>query len=77
MGKTYSRNSENKGDPQVNIINSLEQHTGAHEEHEVKLWLLLTLVTVLLLLTIHREYARRVKKRAIINARSIVRLNEV
>ena len=77
MGKTYFYNNENKGDPQVNVINTLEQHSGAHEEHKVKLRIISMLLTALVLLTLHREYTRRVKKRAIVTARSVARLDDV
>ena len=77
MGKSYSRSVETKGDAQVNIINALEAHSEAHDGHELKLWTIIALVALLLAIIVHREYTRRVKKRAIITARSMARLDEV
>ena len=64
MGKSYSRSIENKGDAQVSVINTLENHSEAHDGHEVKLWTILALVIILLAFTVHREYAKIIKKRA-------------
>lgn len=77
MGKTYSRNNENNGDPQVNIVNTLEGHSEAHNGHEAKLWIIIVLVGILLAIILNREYTRRVKKRAIVTAKSIARLEEI
>ena len=64
MGKSYSRAVKHKGDPQVKVINTLEKHTTAHSGHDIKLLVILVLVAILLVITLHREYARRMKKRA-------------
>ena len=77
MGKSYSRNVENTGDAQVNIFNALETHSDAHAGHEVKLYTIIALLGILLAIILHREYTRRVKKRAIITAKSMARLDEV
>ena len=73
MGKSYSRQQDNNGDAQVNVYNALEAHSEDHEGHDIKLWIILVLLAILL----HREYARRLKKRAIVSAKSMARLNEV
>ena len=77
MGKSYSRSVKNKSDAQVNVYNALEAHSEAHERHELKLWAIIVLLTILLAITLHREYTRCVKKRAIITAKSMARLDEV
>ena len=77
MGKSYSRSVENKGDAQVNVYNALEAHSEAHEGHELKLWTIIVLLGILFAISLHREYTRRVKKRAIVTARSVAWLDEV
>ena len=77
MGKSYSRSVENKGDAQVNIYNALETHSDAHARHEIKLYIIIALIGLLLPIILHREYTRRVKKRAILTAKSMARLDEV
>ena len=55
MGKTQSRNVGSSGDAQVNIVNSLEDHSAAHESHEIKLWIILVAVMIQLLLLLYKQ----------------------
>ena len=77
MGKSYSRSVDNKCDAQANIYNALETHSEAHAGHEIKLYTIIALIGILFAIILHREYTRRVKKRAIITAKSMARLDEV
>ena len=75
MGKTYSKNFENKGDLQVSIVNSLESNSSAHEEHELKLWVIIALLVVLLGINLHKLYAQKVKRKALKSAMSIAQVD--
>ena len=64
MGKTYSRDVKTTGDPQVNIVNTLERHTELHDNNNVLLWALLIICGIQLTITIYKLHMRRVKKLA-------------
>ena len=70
-----SRNVHNSGDAQVNVINTLEDHTVAHDSHELKLWIILGAVIAQLLLLLYKEHQRAAKKRALKAAVSVAKLD--
>ena len=75
MGKTQSRNVGSSGDAQVNIVNSLEDHSAAHESHELKLWIILVVVIAQLLILLYKQNQRAAKKRALKAAVSVAKLD--
>ena len=77
MGKTQSRSAQNTGDAQVNVINTLEAHSGAHVGHELKLWLILSLVVLQTILTSYKYYTKSANKRAMKAARSIAGIHNI
>ena len=60
---------------QVNIVNSLEGHSAAHESHELKLWIILVAVIAQLLILLYKENQRAAKKRALKAAVSVAKLD--
>lgn len=64
MGKQQSKTTSISGDPQVNIVNQLEDHSILHEEHAIKLWILLALNIIQLSVTAYKWHAKHVRRRA-------------
>lgn len=77
MGKSYSRAVENKGDAQVNVYNALEAHSEAHDGHEIKLWLILSLAFMQVVFTLYKQYVKAANRRAIKAARSLAGINNI
>lgn len=70
MGKTYSKSVSNAGDPQVFVENKLNIHEEYHQEHELKLMIILCLVAAQLMITLYQIYKRHSRAQAIKLARS-------
>lgn len=64
MGKPQSKSTSVNGDPQVNIINQLEEHSVLHEDHALKLWILLTLNIIQIAVTVYKWHEKRVRRKA-------------
>lgn len=64
MGKSASKTVSTTGDPQVNIVNQLEDHSVRHEGHELKLWLLLALNLLQILWAVFQWNTKRIKTKA-------------
>ena len=77
MGKTQSKAISQSGDPQVTVIQNQEVHTQMHEDHEIKLWIILALLCILVLFKIQSVYKKRERKTAIKAARSVAALSDV
>lgn len=77
MGKTYSKNTQNSGDPQVNIQNSLNVHSEWHEEHDFKLTVILCAVCAHLALALFVQYKRYSRAQAMKVAKSVANLQNV
>ncbi|XP_058827641.1 uncharacterized protein LOC131687569 [Topomyia yanbarensis] len=75
MGKTQSRGVQNAENAQVNVVNTLDSHTDAHDAHELKLWIILVAVLAQLFVIIYREHQRSTKKRAMKAALSVAKLD--
>lgn len=60
MGSSKSKTVQNNGDPQVNVMNTLEGHSGHHAEHEFKLWIVLCLNVAQILVIIYKWHQKRV-----------------
>ena len=46
MGKSQSKTTNTAGDPQVQIVNNMEQHTEYHEQAQVLLIVIIALIGV-------------------------------
>lgn len=64
MGKSASKTVNTNGDPQVNIINQLEDHSVRHEEYELKLWIILGLNLLQVIWTVYQWNTKRIKQEA-------------
>lgn len=64
MGKSASKTVSTEGDPQVNIINQLEDHSVRHESHELKLWLILSLNVLQIIWAVLLWNMKRIKLKA-------------
>ena len=62
MGKSWSKENHQAGDTNILINEQLEQNSVAHDAHEVKLWLIITLLTVQLSLTIYNILKKKWKR---------------
>lgn len=74
MGKPQSK-AQSTGDPQIAIINVLEQHSIYHEQQTLLLWVLLGIVAVLILLAVCRKWIRWHRAEALRAARSVMNMN--
>lgn len=77
MGKPNSKQVQNSGDPQVNILNKLDIHDSLHESHEIKLLLILLVVCVQLVITIYQLFKRHSRAQTLKLAKSIANLQTV
>lgn len=77
MGKTWSKSSQNSGDPQVNIQNSLNVHEEWHEDHDFKLTVILCVVCAQLALALIHLYKQHTRAQAIKVAKSVATLQNV
>lgn len=76
--KKSSPKTEQSGDSDVNIINTQDFHTELHLDHELKLWVIIFLISLQLAVTVYKVIAKRERKKAArMMARSIAHLNEV
>lgn len=77
MGTTESKNTENKGDPQVQVLNRLEVHESLHQKNDIKLNIILILVVLQLLIMFYRMYKEHSRKQALKAAKSVSALNNL
>lgn len=77
MGTTESKNTENKGDPQVQVLNRLEVHESLHQKNDIKLNIILILVVLQLLIMFYRMYKEHSRKQALKTAKSVSALNKL
>lgn len=68
MGSKSSK--ANTGDPQVNVVNHLEQSVEYHEEHQLMLYLIFVITALQLLITLLKWYNRRTNRLAMKRAAS-------
>lgn len=70
--------SEITGDKNIAIINTQEVHTNYHEDHELKLNIILILVAIQLTIVIYKAWQKRLKTKAYRKARnSIATISQV
>lgn len=73
-----SPKTEQSDDSDVDIINTKELHTDLHLDHELKLWVVIILISLQFTVTAYKLIAKRErKKEARMMAKSIAHLNEV
>lgn len=70
MGLYSSKKVENNGDPQVTIINHLENHAKMHEAQQIALSIMLVLVVAFAVLKLYRAYKECTKVQALKAARA-------
>lgn len=73
MGLNKSK-VQNTGDPQVQILNQLQLHEEYHSDHDIKLNIIIVLVSIQLIITLYRIYNENAKKRALKAAKSIANI---
>lgn len=69
--KSTAAKVETAGDKDVTIIANQELHTIYHDEHEIKLWLILIIVLIQLLLVFYKLLQRRERRRAFKSRRNL------
>ena len=77
MGAKRSKSYKNTGDSQVDIVNKLELHEDYHEEHNIKITLILIVVTLLLVVTLYELYRRHSRAQTMRVAKSVAALQQV
>lgn len=78
MGKTNSKSDVvHNADPQIRIVNNQEIHSEFHEEHAIKLNIVLVVVSAQLILVVYKMWRRRVQQKAIRKIKSIAELDKV
>lgn len=72
-----SPSAEIKGDKDTVIINNQEVHSEHHEQHELKLWLILSLVSIQVMYLGYKLLQKRIKRKTLKTAKSFPQLNAV
>lgn len=78
MGKSASKPSASvSGDKDLTIINNQEIHRDFHEDHALKLNIILVLVTIQLVFVIYKIWYKRIQKKTILRVKSMADLDKV
>ena len=78
MGKTSSKsNVVHNADPQIRIEYKQELHSEYHEDHAVKINILLVLVGLNLVIVIYQIWHKRVQRKVAKKVQSIANLDKV
>lgn len=78
MGKGASKPSASvTGDKDLTIINNQEIHSDFHEDHALKLNIILVLVTIQLVFVIYKIWHKRIQKKTILKVKSMADLDKV
>lgn len=64
MGKQQSKSASSTGDSNVNIVNILEHHDMLHEEHAIKLWIILAINLLQLAIKLFKWYHNKTQQKA-------------
>lgn len=72
-----SPSAEIKGDKDLTIINTQELHSQFHEEHSVKITIILVIVTIQMLLAAYKVWHKRVRRNAIRKVQSVADIEKV
>lgn len=75
--KKSTPSAEIKGDKDTVIINTQELHSEHHEQHELKLWLILCLVSIQVMYLGYKILQKRIKRKTLKLAKSLNQLDTV
>ena len=75
MGKQQSKTSTVAGDPQVQIINNMEQHTTYHEQTQLLLIVIIAILAISMGYAIIKKFVAWQRREAVRAARSLANLN--
>lgn len=75
--KKSTPSAEIKGDKDTVIINTQEVHSEHHEQHELKLWLILCLVSIQVMYLGYKILQKRIKRKTLQLAKSLNHLDTV
>lgn len=64
MGNSKSKKATIDGDSNVNIINQLDHHSELHEDHDLKLWIIIFFNLLQILIMIVKWYNKKITKKA-------------
>lgn len=64
MGKEQSKSASTSGDAHINILNQIEENNERHNDHELKLWVLLALNFAQIVYKMFSWYQKRVSRKA-------------
>ena len=70
MGKTQSKHTSQEGDTNINIVENLENNQVQHENHEIKLWLILAINVVQIIFLVFKTLKRRWRREGFERARA-------
>ena len=77
MGKSNSKTFKNTGDAQVDVLNKLEVHEEYHQDHDVKILLILVAVYIMLAIMLYQLYKRHASTQTLKIAKSVAALQQV
>lgn len=78
MGKSASKPSATvTGDKDLTIINNQEIHSDFHEDHELKLNIIIVLVIIQLVFVVYKIWHKKVQKKTMQKIKSIADLDKV
>lgn len=77
MGKTQSKKVQVSGDPQVQILNQLDIHEELHNQHDLKLDIILVIVCIQLLITLYKLHKEHNRKQALKAAKTVADLTSI
>lgn len=77
MGKSNSKSVSNTGDPQVVVLNQLEAHAEMHDSHDIKLTIILVIVSVQLVAQAYILWRKHSRRQALRAAKSVLELQKV
>ena len=75
MENSWSKKKHQAGDTNIEITEHLEQNSDSHNSHEIKLWIIISLLSMQLLLTIHKILKRKWKRQGFEQAKQLSTLN--
>ena len=75
MGKSWSKENHQVGDTNIEITEHLEENSNSHNSHEIKLWIIISLLCIQLLVTIYKLLKRKWKRQGFEQAKQLSTLN--
>lgn len=77
MGKPQSKTTNAAGDPQVEIINNMEQLTNYHEQNQLLLIVIVAMLALSMSYAMLKKFEAWQKREAFRAARSLANINDV